>query len=66
VISMLVSEQQVLSRCWLQCRTVEESNHRAAAQVHHKDIGIALFSANTPAELKVNAEMAVTFLSGSL
>lgn len=45
---------------------MEESHHRAAVQVHHKDIGSTLFSANMPAELAVNAEMEVTFLGGSL
>lgn len=61
-----MSEKQALSPCCLQCLTTEESNHRAAVQVHHKDTGGTLFSANMPAELEVNAEMEVTFLSGSL
>lgn len=61
-----MSEKQVLSHCCLQCLTVEETNHCAGVRAHHKDTGGTLFSANMPAELEVNAEMEVTFLSGSL
>lgn len=62
---MLMTEKQVLSHCCLQCLAVEESDHRADIQVHHKAIGSTLFSANMPAELEVNAEMEVTFVTGS-
>lgn len=63
---MIISEKQILSHCCLQCLTAEESNHGGAVQVHPKDRGGPLFSANIPAALEVNAEMEVTFLSGSL
>lgn len=65
MVWMLLSEHQVQSHCCLQCPTAEESNHHAAVQVHHDSTGRTLLSANLQAELELNAEMEVTFLSGS-
>lgn len=62
----LKSRKQVLSHGCLQYLSVQKSSHLAAIQVSDTGTDGTLFSANMQAEREVNAEMEVTFPSGSI